>query len=111
MNAKADYIDMMKQQLNQFDAAIEEYEDRTRQACGDAKVIYKDSLFNLRQQWDLMHDKLEIESNSSEKNGFDGDACELFTFEADQLRHVFVESFTTFKSDYRHQPGKLRFDR
>jgi len=91
MCTKAEYIASMQQQLNEFDAAIGEYEKKAQLACGEAKTICTESLFKLRQQQMLMRDKLALEAASEEES------WDQFRLESDRLRDAILQACNTFK--------------
>jgi hypothetical protein len=92
MKTREEYIVKMKQQLDELNLAIEEYESKAHQAQVEAQITYKDNLFKLRQQLALTHEKLE-ELKASSENSWD----QLVT-ETERVRAVLVDSFHYFKT-------------
>ena len=92
MQAKNQYLEKMKCELDEFKTAIAEYEYSVCLTHGDALIIYEDNLFTLEQQCALIRDKIE-QIEASDENEWDE-----FSMETDHLRCVFTESFKTFKT-------------
>ncbi len=92
MKTREEYIVKMKQQLDELNIAIEDYENKVHQAQGDAQILYKDNLFKLRQQMALTRQKLE-ELKTSSENTWD-----QLVAETERVRDVLIDSFHYFKT-------------
>ena len=92
MTTREEYIVKMKLQLDELNISIAEYESKAHQAQSDAQIAYRDSLFKLRQQLKLTHEKLDELKSSSESS------WDQLVVETEHIRDVFLDSFHYFKS-------------
>ncbi|MET3107512.1 hypothetical protein AAKU67_001419 [Oxalobacteraceae bacterium GrIS 2.11] len=92
MSGREEYIIKMKQQLDDLNIAIADFETRALLMQADAKASYNDNLFKLRQQLKLTHEKLD-ELKASSDNSWD-----QLVAETEKVRDAFVNSFHYFKS-------------
>jgi hypothetical protein len=92
MTTRNDYINRFKLQLDELNSAITEYEAKAQQAGAESKVFWQDSLFKLRQQFNLTHDKFdELKAAGEHSWG-------QYVAETEKVRDVFLDSFNYFKS-------------
>ncbi len=55
MTTRQEYIATFKQQLDDMNNSISECEARAQKPESDSKILWQDSLFKLRQQFNLTH--------------------------------------------------------
>lgn len=92
MTSRQDYLTKFKAQLDELNASVTEYEAKAQKAESEAKILYMDNLFKLRQQLTAAHDKLNEMQVATESN------WDHFVAETERVRDVFLESFHHFKS-------------
>lgn len=92
MTTRKEYIATFKQQLDDMNNSISEYEARAQKAGSDSKILWQDSLFKLRQQFNLTHDKFDELKAAGEHS------WNQYVAETEKVRDVFLDSFNYFKS-------------
>ena len=92
MTSRQEYLTKFKAQLDELNVSVTEYEAKAQKAEAEAKIMYMDNLFKLRQQLKSAHYKLNEMQVSTESN------WDHFVSETERVRDVFMESFNHFKS-------------
>lgn len=93
MSAKRDeYIEKMKQQLDEWNSEITKLEARGEEAKGAAQERYNTQVNELREKLRSAQDKMKELQYSGQ------DTWEEFKVQLDDLRDAFVHSFNYFKS-------------
>lgn len=91
MSKRNEYIANMKQQLDELDAEIARLEAKTQEAKGKAREKYEATLDNIRQEGQLVQDKLEAVKAAGE------DEWETISAEVDNVWNAFKRSVEFFK--------------
>jgi len=86
------YIEQMKAQLDELNAAMTRLEIRTAEAKADARDKYDEEMSKLRQQSTLAIAKLDALKAAG------GDTWETMVTDMDKIRDAFKHSFNYFKS-------------
>lgn len=92
MTTRKEYMATFKLQLDDMNNSISEYEARAQQAESASKILWQDSLFKLRQQFNLTHDKFDELKAAGEHS------WNQYVTETEKVRDVFLDSFDYFKS-------------
>lgn len=92
MSRRHEYIEMIKQQLDDANAKIDEWQARREQAEGRAKGEYEEKLSDLRERAASARAKLAEIRDASD------DTWEELKAEMEKIRRALVSSYNHFRS-------------
>ncbi len=95
MLSREEYTTKIKQQLDEFNAKVDELQARTQETKADAREKYEAEMAKLRHQSELAVAKLDELKAAGE------DSWDKVVAEMEKIRDAFVHSFSYFKSQVK----------
>jgi len=92
MSRRHDYVEKIKQQLDEMNAKLDELQAKRSQAGGTAKEEYQEKLATFRERADATRAKLREIRESPEES------WEELKAEMEKIREALVHSYHYFKS-------------
>lgn len=95
MSRRDEYVERMKQQLDELNAQIDELEKKADKSQADMKAKYREQVQELRELSAAARKKLD-ELRASGEHRWD-----LLMAEAEKVQKAFIHSFNYFKSQLK----------
>lgn len=95
MSKRDQYVEKMKQQLDEVNGQITKLEAKVKAANAEARVKYEQQMGELRELSKAAQKKMEEIKGSGE------DKWEALVAEGDKVQKAFVHSFNYFKSQLK----------